>query len=194
MWPELTNTTAAFVVGVIWKSILPSKGRRPMCASYRLTFFFLHYRLYSRRHGHPRLSEDDGLSNLQQGACSYRSTTIRIFTRTPASISVHSVRGSKGASVEWLGGKRGPLSRAIRHITASARRVNGCCRNDPAVQEGGGGVEADRILVVTFHPLYDHGSRAGRGGVYVIFQRGVMRRGRWWDPPHECYLDVTGRT
>ena len=110
-----------------------------MCASYCLTFFFLHYRLYSRRHGHPRLSEGDGLSNLQQGACSYRSTTIRIFTRTPASISVHSVRGSKGASVEWLGGKRGRLSRAIRHITASARRVNGCCRNDPAVQEGGGG-------------------------------------------------------
>jgi hypothetical protein len=104
---------------------------------YPIFFWTFHYRLYSRRHGHPRLSEDGGLSNLQQRTCSYRSTTIRMFTKTPASISVHSVRGSTGVSVEWLGGKRGRLSRAVRHITASARRVNGCCRNDPAVQEGG---------------------------------------------------------
>jgi hypothetical protein len=102
-----------------------------------------HYRLYSRRHGHPRLSEDGGLSNLQQEACSYRSTTIIIFTRTPASISVHRVQDSKGASVEWLGGKRGHLSRAIRHITASARRLTGAVGT---TQGAARGVKEDRIL------------------------------------------------
>jgi len=142
VWPELTNVTAAFVVELYENSFYQAQdaGRCPPHTVSHFSFpnFFrtFHYRLYSRRHGHPRLSEDGGLSNLQQGACSYRSTTFRIFTRTPAYISVHSVRGSKGASVEWLGGKWGHLSRAIRDITASARRVNGCCRNDPAVQEG----------------------------------------------------------
>ena len=28
----------------------------------------------------------------------------------------------------------------------------------------------------------------------MIFHREVMRRGKLWDRPHECYLDVTGRS
>jgi hypothetical protein len=76
-----------------------------------------------------------------------------------------------GVLVQWLGGKRGRLRRAMRHITASARRVNRSCQNDPAVQHGG--VKANRILVVTFHPLYDHGSTAWGGGA----QRDISYRG-----------------